>query len=262
VIDQAPDETASGLGASPGAAPAGPRRSLVAGTLAALVLLLSHPLLAALPSSSWERVDVAVGFGLGVPAAAVLSWSLLSARIDWPALTVLLVIGLILGFGLSAAGWVWPAVPAKVVAATAAGCLLGRVVEEASWLLFAAAAILLADSWSVFAGPTKAVVERAPGVLDYLLVHFSALGQSQAATGLGMTDLLFVAFFTVGAAATGLRPTVSFAAMVVSFGLTLLLTLTLERPLPALPLLALAFVAVNADRFWALRPRRRARRPV
>ena len=140
--------------------------------------------------------------------------------------------------------------PFKVTAAVLLGTLLGRVMEAPSWLLLAAVVAFLADLWSVFVGPTKVVVEKAPVVLDYALVHFPMLGSTEPGAGLGMTDLLFVAVFVAGSRRVGLRPLASFLAMLGSFVLTLLLTITLDRALPALPLLALAFLAANADLFY------------
>jgi hypothetical protein len=134
-----------------------------------------------------------------------------------------------------------------VLAALAFGRLLGREVPQALWLVLAAAVAFAVDIWSVFAGPTRVVVERAPVVLDYLVVHFPGLGLSGPATGLGMSDFVFAGLLCAGAAATGLRPRATLAAGVASFPLTLILALAINRPLPALPLLCAAFIAVNAD---------------
>ena len=229
--------------------PLSPRRIVVLLAVAAVVVLVDLAV-GRLPGTSSLTRDTAIGFIVSLCVVGVLMWLLLAHPLSrWTAAGIALF-ALAGAIGLSRAGWIWPAVPFKVTAAVLLGTLLGRVMEAPSWLLMAAAVAFLADLWSVFAGPTKVVVEKAPVVLDYALVHFPMLGSAAPGAGLGMTDLLFVGVFVAGSRRVGLRLRTSFAAMMGSFVLTLLLTITLDRALPALPLLALAFLAANADLFW------------
>ena len=229
--------------------PLSPRR-IVALLAAAAAVVLVDLVVGRLPGTSSLTRDTAIGFVVSLCVVGVLMWLLLAHPLSpWTAAGIALV-ALAAAIGLSRAGWIWPAVPFKVTAAVLFGTLLGRVMEAPSWLLMTAAVAFLADLWSVFAGPTKVVVEKAPVVLDYALVHFPMLGSTGPGAGLGMTDLLFVGVFVAGSRRVGLRLRSSFAAMMGSFVLTLLLTITLDRALPALPLLALAFLAANADVFW------------
>ena len=68
---------------------------------------------------------------------------------------------------------------------------------------------------------------------------------------LGLPDLLFFALFLGAADRFRLRVPATWVAMTLSFGLTLAGTYFFDvSGLPALPLLALAFLAVNADLLW------------
>lgn len=75
---------------------------------------------------------------------------------------------------------------------------------------------------------------------------------------LGLPDLLFFALFLGAADRFGLRRRATWLAMALSFGITLAGTYFLDVDgLPALPLLALAFLLANADLLWrAFRERR------
>lgn len=191
-----------------------------------------------------------IGFVVCLAPVFLLAWAMVRASLRDRVLWVLVAGGAALGFLMSWAGWVAPAVPFKVVAAVAAGRLLGRQMAEGWWLALVALVALAADVWSVFAGPTRVIVEKAPGVLDYLLIHFPALGNSSGGLGLGMSDLFFVGLFLTGTQITGLRARATFWAMAAAFVATVVLALLTDRPLPALPFLSLAVLAVNADRLW------------
>ena len=82
-----------------------------------------------------------------------------------------------------------------------------------------------------------------------------------SAAKLGLPDLLFFALFLAAADAFGLRRRSTWALMAASFGATLALTYVFRiGGLPALPLLAIAFLVANADLLWRqFRAARRAR---
>lgn len=70
---------------------------------------------------------------------------------------------------------------------------------------------------------------------------------------LGLPDLLFFALFLAAADRFKLRRRATWFAMTASFGLTLAGTYFLEADgLPALPLLAIGFLLVNADLLWRM----------
>lgn len=199
----------------------------------------------ALPLPVPQTVALMLGFLVVLTAMAGIFAFFVGASVPGAALAVLLPAGLGVGAALSAAELFSLAAPFKVVGALALGTLLGREVAERWWLVAAAVVALAVDLWSVFAGPTKAVVEEAPQLLSYLLVHFPAFGSPGPATALGTSDFVFVGLFAAGARRTGLPVGPSLAVMLASLPATLLLALSLGRPLPALPLLCLGFLAVH-----------------
>jgi hypothetical protein len=210
---------------------------------------LVYQLVRALPHTPWVKVDALLGFIVCLLPVAWLCWSVVGAPWRTGVLLAIFLGGTAIGFLLSWEGLGAIAVPFKVAAAVSAGRLVGRQMTEAWWLAAVAALALVADSWSVFAGPTRVIVEKAPGVLTYLLVPFAAFGGGPG-LGLGMSDFFFFGLFLAGAIHTGLRVRATFGALLAGLLGSVLLALTLGRALPALPLMSLAFVLVNADRLW------------
>ena len=206
----------------------------------ALFLLLPR-----LPGPGPLEVDAFLGFALGLLPVLFIAWTLVRGLLPAALLGALVVGGLVVSSLLSQQGLFLTAVPFKVILAAGGGVLLGRQVAEAWWLAAVAAVAIVADIWSVFAGPTKVVVEKAPLMLDYLLIHFPLLGSSGAGMGLGISDVVFLSLFTAGSACAGLRPVAGFVAMGVSFLVTVMVALAWKPAIPALPLLAVAFLVVN-----------------
>jgi len=213
---------------------------------AALALVAAYPLSAWFPEPTDARVASLLGFLLAMVPAALFMAGILRAPLPPRLLGLIVVLGLALGFLAAYLEMPALAAPFKIAAAAAAGRLLGVHVPGPRWLAFMAGLVLLIDAWSVFFGPTKAIVEATPSLLEYLLVVFPSAGGSVGAA-LGVTDFVFLAFFTVGSAITGLRHRLGFTLMAASFPVSLGLAMGLERGLPALPLLGLAFLLANAD---------------
>ncbi|MHB0980139.1 MAG: hypothetical protein ACYC5Q_08760 [Thermoleophilia bacterium] len=203
------------------------------------------------------EMDAFLGFALGLLPVVLLAWAVACGGIGTRAVGVLAATGIVGALALSAAGWLVAAASFKVVFAAAVGRLLGFQVGEPLWLALVAVVAVLADIWSVFAGPTRAVVEGAPGVLDYLLVHFPIVGHPGTGMGLGMSDVIFLSLFAAGSVRAGLRPRAGFAAMACSLLLTVAVALLWKPAIPALPFLSVAFLAANADLLLAAARRRR-----
>ncbi|MBU2602385.1 MAG: hypothetical protein KKA32_09490 [Actinobacteria bacterium] len=191
--------------------------------------------------------DALVGFLAGLAPVLLLTWVIARGELSLRATVGLMVVGVAGGLALSWLGWVGAAVPFKVALAAGGGRLLGRQVAEGWWLAVVAITAIVVDSWSVFAGPTKVLVEQTPGVLDYLLIHFPVLGFPGAGLGLGLSDVVFLALLTTGAAATGLRPRAGFAGMGGSLVVAVVVALVWRSAVPALPFVALAFLLTQAD---------------
>jgi hypothetical protein len=135
----------------------------------------------------------------------------------------------------------------KAVAGTLAGLAVGRLLEAPWHAALIAVLVAVVDVYSVFAGPTRAVVEGSPGVLDAVGVALAAPGYSQAAI-LGTTDFVFLGLLAGAALRYDLRPRLTLPLLAASFSVTLLLATALDRALPALPLLSLAFLLPNVAR--------------
>lgn len=231
-------------------------KDLIIWAAAILAVFLFLPLA---PAPGPVEFDAFLGFTLGLLPVLMMTWVAARAGIRGRVAGALLAGAAVGAVALSAAGWLVPAVPFKVVFAAGAGRLLGRQIDEPLALGLVAVVAVVADVWSVFAGPTKAVVERAPGLLDYLLVHFPLLGRDGTGMGLGLSDVVFLALFAAGSAGAGLRPRAGFAAMAGSLLVTVAVALAWRPALPALPFLGLAFLAVNADLIERAFPWRRRR---
>jgi hypothetical protein len=106
------------------------------------------------------------------------------------------------------------------------------------------------DTYSVFQGPTKVIVEEQPQIFDALSIAFPLPGEHNSAQ-LGLPDVLFFALFLGAAVRFALRPGLTWVLMALSFAATLALAVAFDiSGLPALPLLSLAFVLANGDLIW------------
>jgi len=138
---------------------------------------------------------------------------------------------------------------AKLTAVTALGFGFLSYFERLSWVVLVAAVIPIVDTLSVWRGPTRKIVEDQPEAFGVLSIAFPL--PADGSFQLGLPDFLFFALFLAAAQRWNLRVLPTWVAMVASFGLTLALTIWVDPfdlgGLPALPLLAVAFLAVNAD---------------
>lgn len=138
----------------------------------------------------------------------------------------------------------------KLAAVTGAGWFFLRFFEEVSWIVLIAVLVIPIDIVSVARGPTRTLLEDQPQVFDYLSIAFPVPGEATSAQ-LGLPDVLFFALFLGAAARFGLRVWPTWLACTLSFGATLAVTVGGDvAGLPALPLLSLAFIAMNADLLW------------
>jgi hypothetical protein len=122
--------------------------------------------------------------------------------------------------------------------------------ETTAWVTVVALIVPWVDAVSVWRGPTKHIVTKQPELFTTFSFAFPVPGEANTAQ-LGLPDLLFFALFLGAADRWDLRVRLTWAAMTLSFGATLALTAALDiNGLPALPLLALGFLAPNADLLW------------
>jgi len=220
--------------------------ALVAGALIVLWGFLSSRL-PALP----VRADIMLSSALVLSLVAVLVWGLLPLHTLGHRLPLLTVVALPLAILFVWLGWVPLANVAKVVAAAALGIWIAEELEKLSWIVIVAVVSAAVDIVSVAAGPTKAILEQGPVVVGYFTIAVTWAGYtySEAYTGLGISDVIFLALYLGAARRFGLRVGWSAVAMVVSFLATIAAAMWWTA-LPALPLLSVAFLAVNGDLLW------------
>jgi hypothetical protein len=123
-------------------------------------------------------------------------------------------------------------------------------------ILIIVAAAIVSDLFSVFAGPTRALVRGDSPLLDVLLLVFPTFG-SALGFGLGLSDFIFLALFAAASRSLNFRYVPTLLGVCSAAFLALTAGLLLERPLPALPFVAIAFVFVNVDLVVASLLRRR-----
>ena len=137
---------------------------------------------------------------------------------------------------------------AKVVAAAALGIWIAEELEKLSWIVIVAVVSAAVDIVSVAAGPTKAILDQGPVVVGYFTVAVTWAGYtySEAYTALGISDVIFLAPLPGGGAALRAARGVErrgHGRLVPGDASPLAMWWT---ALPALPLLSVAFLAVNA----------------
>jgi hypothetical protein len=197
------------------------------------------------------RADIMLSSALVLTLVAVLVWGLLPLHTLGRRLPLLSVAALPLAILFVWLGWVPLANVAKVVAAAALGIWIAEELEQLSWIVVVAVISAVVDVISVAAGPTKAILDKGPVVVGYFTIAVTWAGYTygEAYTGLGISDVIFLALYLGAARRFGLRVGWSAVAMVASFLATIAAAMWWTA-LPALPLLSVAFLAVNGDLLW------------
>jgi hypothetical protein len=179
---------------------------------------------------------------------------------DRPVLVATSVAGLALAVGGTLADLPTPAGVGKMLAAGALGMLFIPLLERPWHVAVVAVLVIGVDTYSVFAGPTKQLLESGGDVVSTFTVPFTAPGVYGAA-GIGVTDFLFLGLFCGAAMHWRLRQRLTLPLCGLSFSASIAVAQLLDRSIPALPLLSLAFVLPNVgrlrpgapDRPWELR---------
>jgi len=227
-----------------------------AATLAALILLL--PLVDVTEPPPVARI-AAYALVL-VPVSLLLHGSLITAG-DYATSRLLAVGAVSAALGLSSAFLVSSGVLvggsgvllalcvanlSRILAAACLGIALARYVTSVGVVLIIVLAAIASDLFSVFAGPTRVLVQENSPLLDGLLLVFPTFG-SALGFGLGLSDFIFLALFAAASLFLNLRYLPTLLGVCFAAFLAVTAGLMLERPLPALPFIAIAFVLVNAD---------------
>ena len=232
-----------------------PRLGSAAG---AAVALVAFGALSGFAPAFALRADIVLSAAVSLAVVAWLVWALYPLRVLGHRLLLVTLVGLPAGALLTWLELLPLANVAKVVAAAALGLWVAENLEHASWVVLVAVVSAAVDIVSVYAGPTKALLGEGPRVVGYFTVALTwfGYGVTEGYTALGISDIVFFSLYLGAARRFGLRAVASAVAMTASFVLTIVAALWWEA-LPALPLLSVAFLAVNADKLWALLPARR-----
>ncbi len=225
-------------------------KRLVPAVVAGALIVLWGFLSSRLPAPP-VRADIMLSSALVLSLVAVLVWGLLPLHALGRRLPLLTAAALPLAILFVWLGWAPLANVAKVVAAAALGIWIAEELEKLSWIVIVAVVSAAVDVVSVAAGPTKAILDKGPVVVGYFTVAVTWAGYtySEAYTGLGISDVIFLALYLGSARRFGLRVGWSAVAMVVSFLATIAAAMWWTA-LPALPLLSVAFLAANGDLLW------------
>ena len=139
---------------------------------------------------------------------------------------------------------------AKLAAVTLLAYWFLTYFETAAWVVLVALIVPVVDGYSVWRGPTKHIITHQRELFTTFSFAFPVPGRENTAQ-LGLPDLMFFALFLAATARWGLRTRLTWAAMALSFGGTMALSVYFDLDgLPALPLLCLGFLAPNADLLW------------
>ena len=224
--------------------------ALLTATLVALAYFLLAGELPDLGSGD-AAVLVAGLVGVGLVAGIVVGL-VFSAEEAFP-LWLLFGGSFLLVAGMDAAGAGASVSTFEALAAGAGGILLGRALAAPVVAFAIPIFVAVVDAWSVARGPSSRLAEDGTRGAAELTFDLPAWGEAAGASSrLGIVDAVFLAMFSVWAARYGLRLRATVAAMVAGLGAAVVLSVTLDRAVPALPLIAVGYWLANLDRFQGL----------
>lgn len=189
------------------------------------------------------------GVGLVAAIALTVTW----AGHELFPLTLLFGGSFLLVASMDAAGAEASVTAFEAVAAGTFGVLLGRALASPAVALAIPVFVAVVDAWSVAQGPTSRLSESGARGSSELTFDLPAWGGApEAASRLGLVDAIFLAMFSVWAARFGLRPRATAIGMVVGLFAAVVLSVAMDRAVPALPLMAVGYWLPNLDRFGAV----------
>lgn len=135
---------------------------------------------------------------------------------------------------------------AKIVTAVCIGLWISLMLSSVLQVLLISVLIIVVDFYSVFFGPTKMMLESDSKAIDYLTISMPVFAVD-AASRLGASDIIFFSLFISMTLIYGLRRRLTAMAMALSLVATMVVGVTLDFGVPALPLLSLSFLLANID---------------
>jgi len=217
--------------------------------LVALAYFLAAPALPALPAGD-TTIAVAGAVGLLMIAASTLALLPAQETLVGP-LLIALGSGLLVGT-LNAAGVGAGANVAEALLTGSIGLLFARWLQAPVIAVAVPLFVAAIDVWSLASGPTSRLLENGTDAVDPLSFDLPAWGGMRSAGHLGLSDALFASMFAAWAWRYGLRRTATVVGLTLGLIAALVLSLLLDRAIPALPLIAAGYLLPNLDRIPAL----------
>jgi hypothetical protein len=230
----------------------GPVTLAFAVPLGALAYFLAAPALPALAPGD-ATVLVAGAIGLLLVAATTLALLPASEMLIGP-LLIILGSGLLVA-ALNIDGRAGVGAGANVVEAFLAGAvglLFARWLATPPIAVAVPLFVAAIDVWSVASGPSSRLLAGGTGRVDPLSFDLPAWGDSGSAGHLGLSDALFLSMFAAWAWRNGFRRAPTLVGMALGLVASLVLAVTLDRAIPALPLIAAGYLLPNLDRIGGL----------
>ena len=225
------------------------RREIVAALLFAVVFAVFGAAYLALRRSGVDtgsNLNLIAAFTLGFVVACAAVSSLAFMMLLGHRLLILAFIAGLIAIAAIVLGLGPLETAAKLLFAACAGLWVGMMLSSISQVLLISGLIILVDFYSVFLGPTKALVESGSRWIGYLTISLPTFG-APAISRIGISDLIFFSLFIACSLTYRLRRITTALAMTGSFLGTMVAGITLDRGVPALPLLSVSFLLANAD---------------
>jgi hypothetical protein len=217
--------------------------------LVALAYFLAAPALPALPAGD---VTVLVAGGIGLLVLAATTLSLLPAR-DAVIGPLLIVLGAgLIGGALNSADVGAAANVAEAMLAAGVGLLFARFLSAPQVAIVVPLFVGAIDVWSVASGPSSRLLASDAMAADPLSFDLPAWGGLGSAGHLGVSDAVFVSMFAAWALHFGFRRAATIAGITLGLIASLVLSIVLDRAIPALPLTAIGYLLPNLDRIARL----------
>jgi hypothetical protein len=222
--------------------------ALLAAAGGGIAYLLVAP---ALPDLGDGEAAVLVAGSIGLTLLGVLALCLVDLRDSAPLAGLLGLGAALLAAAMTVAEAGAVADVPKALFAAALGVVLARVLATPAVVLAVPLFVAAIDVWSASSGPTSRILEQGTGTVDFLVLAIPAWGGGEVGR-LGISDVVFLAFFAALAWRYGMRRRVTGAAVVGALVVTLVVEVAIDRALPVLPFLAAALLVPNLDRLPGL----------
>jgi len=233
--------------------------------LACYALLVATPLLPGIPPQVGSILATVVFAALSM--ALILSLARLRTA-AWHELASLVVLAgcwrLLMQFAAAHETvrlYVGPAVGiAFMLACVCAGNLLSRIIRDRNILVPVCVVAMIADFYTVFAGPTGKALEQTPKLVQALSVAIPQVGSATGPAGarglahaatMGLGDIIFIAMFFSAAARFGFRLRRAYLGILIPTLVAIVAVLTVWwlPALPLLPFIAGGFLVASAREF-------------